>query len=96
MTNVTWSIDGKKLTVDLSNVEHNDGFFCLTVNTALITDVNGHVGMTASPISWIEQTDKPVDLNLAFNYPEAAQVKVLAMIFFITVLSRLFLMKLLA
>ena len=78
MTNVTWSIDGKKLTVDLSHVEHNDGFFCMTVNTALITDVNGHVGMTASPISWIEQTDKPVELNLAFNYPEAAQVKVLA------------------
>ena len=78
MTNVTWSIDGKKLTVDLSHVEHNDGFFCLTVNTALITDVNGHVGMTASPISWIEQTDKPVDLNIVFNYPKAAQVKVLA------------------
>ena len=78
MTNVTWSIDGKKLTVDLSHVEHNDGFFCLTVNTALITDVNGHVGMTASLISWIEQTDKPVDLNIVFNYPKAAQVKVLA------------------
>lgn len=78
MTNVTWSIDGKKLTVDLSHVEHNDGFFCLTVNTALITDVNGHVGMTASPISWIEQTNKPVDLNIVFNYPKAAQVKVLA------------------
>ena len=78
MTNVTWNFEGKQLIVDLSRVPHNDGFFCLTVNTALITDVNGHVGMTASPISWIEQTDKPVDLNLAFNYPEAAQVKVLA------------------
>ncbi len=79
MTNVTWSFEGKKLTVDLSRVPHNDGFFCLTVNTALITDVNGKVGMTASPISWIEQTNKPVDLTLAFNYPEAAQVKVLAL-----------------
>lgn len=78
MTNVSWTIDGKKLTVDLSRVEHKDGFFCLTVNTALITDVNGHIGLTASPISWIEQTDKPVALNIAYNYPEAATVKVLA------------------
>ncbi|MCI7011789.1 MAG: dockerin type I domain-containing protein [Prevotella sp.] len=78
MTNVSWNIDGKKLTVDLSRAEHKDGFFCLTVNTALITDVNGHIGLTASPISWIEQTDKPVALNIAYNYPEAATVKVLA------------------
>ena len=78
MTNVSWNIDGKKLTVDLSRAEHKDGFFCLTVNTALITDVNGHIGLTASPISWIEQTDKPVALDIAFNFPEAATVKVLA------------------
>ena len=78
MTNVSWNIDGKKLTVDLSRTEHKDGFFCLTVNTALITDVNGHIGLTASPISWIEQTDKPVTLDIAFNFPEAATVKVLA------------------
>lgn len=78
MTNVSWNIDGKKLIVDLSRAEHKDGFFCLTVNTALITDVNGHIGLTASPISWIEQTDKPVALNIAFNFPEAATVKVLA------------------
>ena len=78
MTNVSWNIDGKKLIVDLSRAEHKDGFFCLTVNTALITDVNGHIGLTASPISWIEQTDKPVALNIAYNYPEAATVKVLA------------------
>lgn len=78
MTDVSYTIDGSKLTVDLSRVAHNDGFFCLTVNTALIVDTDGHVGLTATPVSWIEQTDKPVELNLAFNYPEAATVKVLA------------------
>lgn len=75
---VSWSIEDKTLVVDLSRVEHHDGFFCLTVNTALITDVNGHIGLTASPISWIEQTDKPVALDISFNFPEAATVKVLA------------------
>jgi hypothetical protein len=78
MTDVTYSINGKKLTVDLSKIAHNDGFWCLTVNTALIVDEDGHVGLTATPISWIEQTDKPVELNLAYNFPEAAIVKVLA------------------
>ncbi len=78
LSNMTYTIDGKKVTVDLSAIEHNDGFYCLTVNTALIVDVNGHVGQTASPISWIEQTDKPVELNLAFNYPDAATVMVMA------------------
>ena len=78
MTDVTYTIDGKKLTVDLSQIPHNDGFYCLTVNTALIVDTDGHVGLTATPISWIEQTDKPVELNLAYNFPEAASVVVLA------------------
>ncbi len=78
LSNMSYSIEGKKLTVDLSAIEHNDGFYCLTVNTALIVDTNGHVGQTASPISWIEQTDKPVELNLAFNHPDAATVMVLA------------------
>jgi hypothetical protein len=78
MTNVSYGIDGKRLWVDLSRVDHNDGFYCLTVNTALITDVDGNVGLTASPISWIEQTAKPVELNLAFNYDKAATVMVLA------------------
>ena len=78
MTDVQYSINGNKLTVDLSQVPHNDGFYCLTVNTALIVDVDGHVGITATPISWIEQTDKPVELNLAYNFPEAAVVVVLA------------------
>ena len=78
MTNVPYTIDGAKLTVDLSTIEHNDGFWCLTVNTALIVDIDGHVGLTATPISWIEQTDKPVELNLAYNFKNAATVKVLA------------------
>ena len=78
MTDVTYSIDGKKLTVDLSSIAHHDGFYCLTVNTALIVDVDGHVGLTATPISWIEQTNKPVELRLAYNYENAATVKVLA------------------
>jgi hypothetical protein len=78
MTDVPYVIDGRKLTVDLSQVPHNDGFWCLTVNTALIVDADGHVGLTATPISWIEQTDKPVELHLAYNYPEAATVSVLA------------------
>jgi len=78
MTDVPYTIDGRKLSVDLSRVPHNDGFWCLTVNTALIVDADGHVGLTATPISWIEQTDKPVQLNLAYNYPEAATVSVLA------------------
>lgn len=73
-----YKIDGRKLTVDLSSVPHNDGFYCLTVNTALITDVDGHVGITATPISWIEQTDKPVELKLAYNFTNAATVMVLA------------------
>lgn len=74
----TYYINGRQLIIDLSNVTHNDGFWCLTVNTANIVDVNGNVGMTATPISWIEQTDKPVLLNLAYNYANAATVKVLA------------------
>ncbi len=78
LSNMRYSIDGKKVTVDLSAIEHNDGFYCLTVNTALIVDVNGHIGLTSSPISWIEQTDKPVELKLAFNYSDAATVTVLA------------------
>ena len=78
MTNVPYTINGTKLTVDLSTIEHNDGFWCLTVNTALIVDIDGHVGLTATPISWIEQTDKPVELNLAYNFKNAATVKVLA------------------
>ena len=78
MANDYYSINGSKLNVDLSNIPHNDGFFCLTVNTALITDVDGHVGLTATPVSWIEQTDKPVDLNLAYNFANAATVMVLA------------------
>ena len=78
MSNVQYSIDGKKLTIDLSRIEHNDGFYCLTVNTALITDIDDHVGLTASPISWIEQTAKPVELNIAYNFPKAASVMVLA------------------
>ena len=78
LTNVTYIIDGRKLTIDLSAIEHNDGFYCLTVNTALIVDVDGHVGLTATPISWIEQTDKPVELNLAYNFDNAATVMILA------------------
>ena len=78
MSNVEYSIDGKKLTIDLSRIEHNDGFYCLTVNTSLITDVDDHVGLTATPISWIEQTAKPVELILAYNFPNAATVVVLA------------------
>ena len=78
MTDVSYNIEGKKLIIDLSRIAHNDGFWCLTVNTALITDVNGHVGLTATPVSWIEQTDKPVELNLAYNYANAATVMVLA------------------
>lgn len=78
MTDVNYTINGTKLTVDLSRITHNDGFWCLTVNTALIVDEDGHVGLTVTPISWIEQTDKPVELNLAYNFPEAATVKVLA------------------
>ena len=78
ITDVPYSIEGKKLTIDLSTISHNDGFWCLTVNTALIVDIDGHVGLTATPISWIEQTNKPVELNLAYNFPEAAIVKVRA------------------
>lgn len=78
MTGVTYTIEGKKLTVNLSQIPHNDGFYCLTVNTALIVDTDGHVGLTATPVSWIEQTNKPVELNLAYNFPDAASVKVLA------------------
>ena len=78
MTDVQYSIDGSRLTIDLSRIPHNDGFYCLTVNTALIVDVDGHVGLAATPVSWIEQTDKPVLFNLAYNFPEAATVVVLA------------------
>lgn len=78
LTDVNYTIKGKKLTIDLSTITHNDGFWCLTVNTALIVDDDGHVGLTATPISWIEQTDKPVELNLAYNFKNAATVKVLA------------------
>ena len=78
MTDVTYTINRKKLIVDLSQIPHHDGFYCLTVNTALIVDTNGHVGLTATPISWIEQTNKPVELNLVYNFPDAATVKVLA------------------
>ena len=78
MTEVNYSIDGPRLTVDLSTIQHNDGFWCLTVNTALIVDTDGHVGLTATLISWIEQTDKPVALNLAYNFKDAATVTVLA------------------
>lgn len=78
MTDASYAIDGSKLTINLSSIPHSDGFWCLTVNTALIVDIDGHVGITATPISWIEQTDKPVELNLAYNFPEAATVKVLA------------------
>jgi hypothetical protein len=78
LTDVTYNIDGKKLTVDLSKIAHNDGFWCLTVNTALIVDEDGHVGLTATPVSWIEQTDKPIELNLAYNFSQAATVEVLA------------------
>ena len=78
MTDVTYAIDGKRLTIDLSTISHNDGFYCLTVNTALIVDDNGHVGLTATPISWIEQTDKPVQLNFTYNFKDAATIAVLA------------------
>ena len=78
MTDVTYHINGRKLTIDLSHITHNDGFYCLTVNTALIVDTDGHVGLTATPISWIEQTNKPVELNLAYNFKDAATVMVLA------------------
>ena len=78
MTDASYTIDGSKLTIDLSTITHNDGFWCLTVNTALIVDENGHVGLTATPISWIEQTNKPIELNLAYNFKDAATVKVLA------------------
>ena len=77
-TDVQYAINGNRLMIDLSQVPHNDGFYCLTVNTALIVDVNGHVGLTATPVSWIEQTDKPVELNLAYNFSKAATVEVLA------------------
>ena len=78
MTDANYSIDGKKLTIDLSNIVHNDGFYCLTVNTALIVDADGHVGLTATPISWIEQTNKPVEFNFAYNFANAATLWVLA------------------
>ena len=78
MTDASYTINGSKLTIDLSSITHNDGFYCLTVNTALIVDVDGHVGLTATPISWIEQTNKPVELKLAYNYTDAATVVVLA------------------
>jgi len=78
MADVYYTISGRKLTIDLSSVAHNDGFYCLTVNTALIVDADGHVGLTATPISWIEQTDKPVELRLAYNFTNAATVTVLA------------------
>lgn len=78
MTDVGYQINGRTLTIDLSKIAHNDGFYSLTVNTALVVDVDGHVGITASPISWIEQTDKPVELNLAYNFDKAATVMVLA------------------
>ncbi len=78
LSNMSYSIDGKKVIVDLSAIEHNDGFYSLTVNTALIVDANGHIGQTYTPISWIEQTNKPVGFNLAFNFPDAATVTVLA------------------
>lgn len=78
MTEARYTINGSKLTIDLSKITHNDGFYCLTVNTALIVDVDGHVGLTATPISWIEQTNKPVELRLAYNYTGAAKVVVLA------------------
>lgn len=78
LSNMSYSIDGSKVTVDLSAIAHNDGFYSLTVNTALIVDVNGHAGQTSSTISWIEQTNKPVGLKLAFNFPDAATVTVLA------------------
>ena len=78
LANATYNIEGRKLTVDLSRVAHNDGFWCLTVNTANIVDANGNVGMTSTPVSWIEQTDKPVALSLAYNFANAATVKVLA------------------
>ena len=75
---LAYHIDGRQLTIDLTGVTHNDGFWCLTVNTANIIDASGNVGMTATPISWIEQTNKPMQLNLAYNYANAATVKVLA------------------
>ena len=78
MTDVSYAINGNMLTVDLSSITHNDGYWCLTVNTALVVDVDGYVGLTATPISWIEQTDKPVAFNYAFNYDDAATVVVLA------------------
>lgn len=78
MADASYSIDGKKLTIDLSRVVHNDGYWSLTVNTANIMDADGHVGMTSTPVTWIEQTDKPVALNLAYSFPNAATVKVLA------------------
>ena len=78
ITDIDYHIDGKRLTIDLSTIPHNDGFWCLTVNTALIVDADGHVGLTATPISWIEQTNKPVELNLAYNFKNAGTVVVLA------------------
>lgn len=78
MTDVAYTIEGSKLTIDLSSIAHNDGFYCLTVNTALIVDAEGNIGSLAIPISWIEQTDKPVNLNLAYNYANAGTVVVLA------------------
>lgn len=78
LMNASWSVSGNILTIDLSQVEHNDGFYCLTVNTAYVSDISGNTGRESKAISWIEQTNKPVRLNLASNYPEAATVMVLA------------------
>lgn len=78
MSDVRYTINGQKLSIDLSTIAHNDGFYCLTVNTSLIIDADGHVGMTSTPVSWIEQTNKPVELNLTYNFDNAATVVVLA------------------
>jgi len=78
MSDVRYTINGQKLTIDLSTIAHNDGFYCLTVNTSLIIDADGHVGMTSTPVSWIEQTNKPVEFNLTYNFDNAATVVVLA------------------
>lgn len=52
--------DARSFTLDLSAIQGGDGFYCLTVQTAGITDTEGFTGKTGASASWLFYSDGKV------------------------------------
>ena len=52
--------DAQTFTLDLTAIDGGDGFYCLTVQTAGITDTEGFTGKTGASASWLFYSDGTV------------------------------------